>query len=777
MCNTRLKRICMTSANRLATSAFSSTLILLLPQLASAQDSTKSTASSLEEIVVTATKREESMQKVSVAVSALSGEDIENAHVQGFSDVVSMMAGPTFVPVSGASGSQISMRGQYTADDSPAFDMPVGVFIDDIYYGSIASFYPDFFDLQQVAVLRGPQGTTFGRNTVGGALQVVSAKPNFNALSGAMSLTLRNPAGFETTGHINAPLSETVATRFAYSIKDYDGYRRNVTTGNDLNDKNVKSARGSIRLKPNDSLDVLATASYTKDKSLGDGPMLVGQGALIASIDAQRTNQNQTFVDDDGLTDREMKSALVRADWSLPFATFTSITGYRGLDALYREDIDGSPVPIAPNKFDINEETQYSQEFRLTSPSGQTVEWIAGLYYLHQETFRSENYTFGGLAPWRIHTLAGNTQNVVRIAGDVTTESYAPFGEVKWHLTDRWALAGGIRYTHDSKENLTVQENVSNPGASTVFFGLPKSVAASDTWTAWTPRVGIEFQPTEDAFLYLNVARGYKSGGYNYAATTVAQAATPILPEKTLSYELGAKTDWFDHRLRANLAVYQTTTEDLQVRSLVGTVFQSSNAGEAETKGAELELLANPIGGFTMGANYAYTDAKFTSYETCAGTAAAPVSCTGNPIPFVPKNSYNLWLQNAWTFDNGSSVTFRVEDSWADAVEVHIGAGTRGAPTAAQPAGAFVGPQLPRAMTRKDGIMNAFLTYEAPGAQWSLQGWSKNVLNKQYATFATNYFFYLLTNTEATTGNLYEADRLSVNAARSYGLTFNYRFE
>jgi iron complex outermembrane recepter protein len=776
MRDTRLKRVCMTTGNRFATSAVSSTLILLMPQLSSAQEPSKSTAA-LEEVVVTATKREESMQKVSVAVSALSGKELENAHVQGFSDVASMMPGPTFVPVSGASGSQISMRGQYTADDSPAFDMPVGVFIDDIYYGSIASFYPDFFDLQQIAVLRGPQGTTFGRNTVGGALQVVSAKPNFDDVSGAVSLTLRDPAGFETAGHINAPLSETVAGRFAYSIKDYDGYRRNVTTGNDLNDKNVKSARGSIRFKPSDSVDVLAAASYTKDKSLGDGPLLVGQGALVASIDAQRTNKNQTFVDDDGLTDREMKSALVRADWNLPIATFTSITGYRGLDALYREDIDGSPVPIAPNKFDINEETQYSQEFRLTSPSGQTVEWIAGLYYLHQKTFRSENYTFGGLAPWRINTLAGGALNVVRISGDVTTESYAPFGEVKWHVTDRWAVAGGIRYTHDSKDNLTVQENLSNPSASTVFFGLPKSAAASDTWTAWTPRVAVEFQPTDDAFLYLNVAKGYKSGGYNYAATTVLQATTPILPEKTLSYELGAKTDWFDHRLRANVAIYQTTTKDLQVRSLVGTVFQSSNAGEAETKGAELELLANPLAGFTLGANYAYTNAKFTSYETCAGTAAVPISCTGNPIPFVPKNSYNVWAQHAWSLHDDSSVTLRVEDSWADAVEVHIGAGTRGAPTAAQPAGAFVGPQVPRSMTKKNGIMNAFLTYEAREGRWSVQAWSKNVLNKQYATFATNYFFYLLTNTEATTGNLYEADRLSVNAARSHGVTFNYRFE
>lgn len=771
MSTIRLLAIHSVSGIRLAGSLVPGTLILLLPQLAPAQEASRS-ATLLEEVIVTATKREESMQKVSVAVSAVSGEDIENMHVQGFADIAAMVPGPTFVSVSGSSGSQLQIRGQYASDDSPAFDTPVGVFIDDLYYGSVASFNPDFYDLEQIAVLRGPQGTTFGRNTVGGALQVISAKPGFDGASGAVSLTLRDPSGYESTGHLNAPFSTAVAGRFAYSIKDYDGHRHNVTTGNDLNDKNVKSARGALRFRPGDNLDILASASYTKDKSLGDGPLLIGQGALIASINAQRTNKNLTFVDDDGLTDREIKNALVRVDWTLPLGTFTSITGYRDIESLYREDIDGSPLPIAPNKIDINEETQYSQEFRLTSPSGQTVEWIAGLYYLHQDTLRSETYSFGGLAPY---TGAGTTLNRVRIYGDLTTKSIAPFGEAKWHITNKWALAGGARYTRDKKDNRTVQQSLSNPGGSTTFFGPSKDVSASDTWTAFTPRLVLEFKPSDDAFLYLNVSRGYKSGGYNYAAPTVAQAQTPILPEETVSYELGAKTDWFDNRLRANLALYQTNTKDLQVRSLVGTTLQVNNAGEGETKGVELELLGRPVDGLTLGVNYAYTDAIYKSFTGCAGSAAVPVDCSGNPIPFVPKNSWSVSAQYAWTLPNESSLTLRGEDSWADAYEVHAGADKRGAATVAQPLGAFLGPQLPRSMTKKSDIVNAFLTYEAAGGQWSVQAWSKNLLDKQYVVFATNYSFYLLTATETST--LYEADRTSVNAARSYGVTFNYRFD
>ena len=711
----------------------------------------------LEEIIVTATKRSESIQAVPIAVSAFSGEQLAASRITSLGDLAAAVPGPTFVPISGSSGSQIQIRGQYASDDAPAFDTPVGVFIDDIYYGSVASFYPDFYDVEQIAVLRGPQGTTFGRNTVGGALQVISARPSIvDGLSGNLSLTLRDPTGVESEGHRNMPLSSMSALRVAYSFKDYDGYRRNVTTGNDLNDKRAKSGRVSLLLQPSDSLDILTSVSYTKEDSLGDGPLLIGQGGLVASLEAQRTDQDQTFVDDDGVTDREILNSFLRLDWQTSLGTLTSITGYRSLDALYREDIDGSPVPIAPNKIDVNEEDQVSQEFRLTSDSGGKLEWIAGLYYLDQSVFRSETYTFGGLAPWLINTLTGGVLNRVQISGDIKTESIAPFGEAKWRFTDQWALSVGARYTYDKKQNRTQQQNLTTPGASTIFFGLPKDVSAEENWDAWTPRVVLEFQPTEDVFLYANASRGFKSGGYNYAAPTVAQAQTPLLPEESMSYEIGAKTYTFDRRVKANLAVYHATTEDLQVRSLVGTALQSNNAGEARVQGAELELEVKPLEDFSIGGNFAYTDAEYTSYKGCAPA----VDCTGNRIPFTPLHSTNAWTQYRWGFANEASLTLRAEGKWASKYELH--------------------PQsilIARNMTAQRDIVNAFLTYEAPAGRWSVRAWSRNLLDKQYVAFATNYFFYLLTTTEATAGGLTEVDRATVNQARSYGITLNYRFD
>ena len=731
---------------------------LALMTTAHAQTPDGAKGAELEEVIVTATKRSESIQEVPIAVSAFSGEQLAASRIMSLSDLAASVPGPTFVPISGGSGSQMQIRGQYASDDAPAFDTPVGVFIDDIYYGSVASFYPDFYDIEQIAVLRGPQGTTFGRNTVGGALQVISARPSVaDGLSGKVSLTVRNPTGVESEGHVNTPLSDTAALRVAYSIKDYDGFRQNVTTGNDLNDKRAKSGRASLLLQPSDSLDVLASVSYTKEDSLGDGPLLIGQGGLIASLDAQRTDDDQTFVDDDGRNEREIMNSFVRLDWETGIGTLTSITGYRSLEGFYREDIDGSPVPIAPNKIDINDEEQVSQEFRLTSESGGQLEWIAGLYYLDQSIFRSETYTFGGLAPWRVNGLTGGTLNQVLISGDIGTESIAPFGEATWHFTDRWALTAGARYTYDKKENRTRQQNLTTPGASTIFFGLPKDVTADESWDAWTPRVVLEYQPGDDVFLYANASRGFKSGGYNYAAPTVAQAQTPLLPEESMSYEIGVKSYTFDRRLKANLAVYHTTTEDLQVRSLVGTALQSNNAGEARVRGAELELEVQPLENFAIGGNFAYTDAEYTSYRGCA---AGGIDCTGNRIPFTPLHSTNAWTQYRWGLANDSSLTFRAEGKWASNYQLH--------------------PQsilVARNMTAQRDIVNAFLTYEAPAGRWSVRAWSRNLLDKQYVAFATNYFFYLLTQTEATTGGLTEADRATVNEARSYGVTLNYRFD
>jgi iron complex outermembrane receptor protein len=704
----------------------------------------------VSEVIITATKREEALSKVPVAVSAFSGDQLKEQRVTNFEDLSASLPGPTFVPISGASGSQMQMRGLYASDDSPAFDTPVGVFIDDVYYGSVASFYPDFFDVAQIAVLRGPQGTTFGRNTVGGALQITSNKPNFDGFSGETNLVLRNFNGMEGSGFFNAAFNDVVAGRLAFGFKNVDGSQHNITNDSDVNDKKVWSARASLLIRPTDSVEILGSLTYTHEDSTADGPVLYGQGALVASLRAISTDPSDTFIDDDGSTRKNVYNGFIRVDWDNPLGTFTSITGYRKLNASYVEDIDGSPFPIAPNKIDHNRESQVSQEFRLTSPDDQTIEWIAGLYLLKQEVFRSETYTFGGLGPWRINTMTGGATQRPTISGDIETVSYAPFAELKWNITDQWALTVGARYTHDEKKARTIHDSPS------IFFGGIKDESMEESWDAVTPRAILNFTPNDDLFFYASASTGFKSGGYNYAAPTIAQVRTALLPEENVTYEVGAKTFFFDRALSVNLALYQSNTKDLQVRSLVGTTLMSTNAGEAETKGLELEVLAHPVEGLTLGLNYAYTDAVYAKFEDCA---AGGVDCTGNQIPFTPRNALTLMAQYRWEMEGGASLTGRVEGRWASHYELT--------------------PQnnlfLVRDKTARKDWINAFLTYEPADGDWKIQAWGRNLLDNKAVTFGTNYFFYLLTQAEFASG-LNEVDRTSVTEGRTYGVTLTYRF-
>ena len=245
----------------------------------------------LTEVIVTATRRAEALKDVPLAITALSGEQVERARVQNFVDIPNIVPGATFVSSKGQSTANVLIRGQAQTNDSPHLSLPVAIFMDDIYFGSTASFSADFFDIEQLAILRGPQGTTFGRNVVGGALQITSRKPQLGEPDGEITASLSkyskaDDMGFEVRGYFNTPLSDTVAARLAYSAKNIGGYAHNLTTGSYLNDQKSFALRPSVRWQPNEKLDVLLMGYYFHEDQFPTAYQSVGQGAVVANHDA-----------------------------------------------------------------------------------------------------------------------------------------------------------------------------------------------------------------------------------------------------------------------------------------------------------------------------------------------------------------------------------------------------------------------------------------------------------------------------------------------------------
>lgn len=732
--------------------------LMATPALAADAAAAASTNDSaqIEEVVVTATRREEKLSKVAVAVTALTGEQVKAERVTNFVDIPAMVPGATFVSTKGQSTANLQIRGQTTTNDSPHLEIPIAIFSDEIYYGTLASFDADFFDVQQLAILRGPQGTTFGRNVVGGALQITSNKPTLGgSIYGETNVTLstygrHDSSGFETQGFVNLPVNDSVAARLAYSVKNNDGYMYNRVTGHNLSDQKSYAIRPTLLWQVNENLRLTALVQFNHENMYATGYQSFGGGSLVASLGGGIRKPWEISHDVDGQTRRDIVATQLRADWEQPIGTITSLTSYRTLDSLYTDDGDNTPLALNNPSVNRSKEFQFSQEFRLTSPSGQKLEYITGLYYSFENLKKAITFGFNGTIPQsRLSVLTGGQRQNAVVTGDNHVLSLAPYAELKYHITDQLALSAGGRYTYERKEGYT------SHSARTVFYGAPFDVHFEKTFKKFTPRAILEFTPMEGALLYGSVSTGFKGGGWSLTSTNPVAAVTPLQPERSTSYELGSKLRLFDNRLTFNVAAYRATTKNVQVRTLVNGVLNDSNAGGILVKGVEVEAVAAPIDGLTLGVNYAYTDASYSSFKGCTATG---VDCSGNPVPFTPKNDLKIYVNYNWDLGENGSLLLHADDQWASSFQV--------SPLRAQPIGV--------SHTARKDFINLSATYAPANGPWKVQIWARNVLNRWSLPAPSNYNFYFLTPTENAA---LEVDRGVINPPRQIGATFTYRFE
>ena len=675
------------------------------------------TADVVDDIIVSAQRRDQNKQDVPVTVTVLGGTLIEEARIQTVQDIVARTPGLQFDAYP-SSEPRLSVRGVSSSDRGAAGDPSSAVFVDEVYYGRPAAINFDSFDLQRIEVLKGPQGTLFGRNVVGGAVNIVTNRPDLNRFDAAVEGSLGNYNQRDLAGLINIAFADgKAAVRIGAGIHQHDGYVDRIVDGvkeGEVDDQDSQSARIQLRLAPTAGFNLNLTADYARDRANGPSNRALydsGDGDLsgLYVLNPDRDFNNSTI---DGQQDRDTWGLRAKAEWDLPFATLSYLGSYRDLDYFANYDFDGSATPdgvpegLGGIGGGTDEQSQIdSHELQLKSLPDSRLTWVAGLYRYRAETLRTAASFLDFEDVFGVVIDEFITQNNETI-------STAVYGDVTYPLTDRLNVFGGARYTRDEKN--IVSTGLSNvPGTFNVNEEY-EGVEASDNWGAATWRVGADYHITDDVMTYGSVSRGFKSGGFQESPGDAEEASVTYDPEFITNYELGVRSQFLDNALTLNASIYLADYTDLQVRIPSGTGLKTANAGKARIEGLEAELGWNAGNGFSVNATYAYTKARFTDYTTIE--SGDEVDYSGNHLTRIPDHKFTLSPSYAWSLGSGAEIRAAVDYVYESKIYDDQS-------------------NLPPEIREPTSIVDARVIYTDPTDRWSFSVWGKNLTDEQTKTY------------------------------------------
>ena len=693
----------------------------------------------IEEVMVTAQRKEESIQDVPIAISAFTADQIDAANLNNLDQIAPLTPGLFFGKFS-ETRPQIYIRGIGSRQFDVGSEGSVGVFIDDVYIGRFSSGLSGLGDVERVEVLKGPQGTLYGRNTIGGAINVITKKPT-DKKTVHVEVGGGNMGYFEAQGAVSGPLvPEKVYGRVSMNYRSRDGYVKNLNTGTDHNALDQLSLRAKLLFKPNENLDVSFTLDYNNaDPSGGlqgeyvSGlPVLATGGPLVPPL-VTTPSRFDEFYNTDSQLERDIYIANLRADWRLSNVAVTSITAYLDSDMMEVRDLDSTSIDSIEHFTDEKSE-QFTQEIRVSSiPGGSLtfdnkVEWIAGFYYLKEEPIRVENLRGGldsvfsmiaasidaggppaPLAPGQI-----DIDNFLTV--DVETTSYALFGQATINLSDKLALTVGARYTEDKKEVLS--QGVSNRDFVPPII-VPFEVNLSRRWSSFDPKVILDYSLTDDVKTFFTYSQGFKSGGFQFAKFNALEASEVFEPEDVETYEIGLKSTWLDKRVRVNMNYFYYDYTDLQVpKTTTGAggapAITTLNAAQATVQGFEFDGSFSLTDELALHVGYAYLDA---TYDTYSFNAALDFS--GNEMVRSPKHTFNSTLEYAHPVANGL-LRLRGDLSWTDKYFFEADEGL-----------------TPGTDQEDYTLLNASATYEF--GSWAVSIWGKNLTDEVFRTTTLSF--------------------------------------
>ncbi len=693
----------------------------------------------LEEILVTANKRTENLQDVPLAVTGFNEDFILEA---GINDLISLEEHTPGFNVSSFSLGQpaLYIRGIGSNEDGAGGDPSVATYIDGVYMGRPSASSFNFINVARIEVLRGPQGTLYGKNAVGGVVSVMTALPK-DALSGVVEASVGDYDLRELRSAVNIPVTDKLYSNFAINYRQRDGYIDNLHIGGEQQNVDDIALQGQLMYAPSEDLSVVVGLDWEDVDRDGNGRHVQGDGTFGSFHDEDIFT---TKTDVPGYQRREASGARMEVNWDMANVRLVSITAYRELDYSWQEDLFGVSLDDHSEQI-INttgeEANQFSQEFRLQSTQSSDLTWTAGIYYLREEIDRFENY--------HVEILSGLLKSEEQFNQENATNSTAVFGELNKSFGESFSLTAGLRYTYETKD--FVNRATKGDSQFPAFLAEDYDIEADEQWDDITWNLVAQYQ-LDDVMAYAKASKGFKSGGFQGVPRYGASAEIPFDPEYATNYELGIKSELFEHRLRLNVAAYYMDYSDLQVTQFEqvgtlpgGTPLASAvvrNAADAVTQGIEVEVHWAVTDWFELFGFYAYNDAEYKDYSYDDGSEV--VDYSGNRLKNAPRNSYAIntrFNRPLAAFGNlAALLTFTHRDVTFQSDENHES----------------------NSFKDKD-LLSARITWTSPSEKIEVSLWGENITDEEYQ-------IHSITNASGSeASNLY-------GMPKNYGVSATYRF-
>jgi len=720
----------------------------------------------IEEVVVTAQKRSESLQIVPVSITALTSTQLGEVKMDSPSDLVSQVPNLQVNGIVGEASPVFSLRGVSMFDYSLSQSSPVASYIDEVYKGNFVLFGVDMYDLERIEVLRGPQGTLYGKNTTGGAINFITHKPGFDT-DGYLKIGGGNYNRREAEGALQGALvADHVAARVAFTYTKADGWFRNVLPGHpDLEGIDQYGVRASVLFKANDDLSATVRWSMSRQNPQNYGIysiILPGglAGLYYRTSDGTATGRplaNDQIAQDYTPKRRQDNDAIsLTINWNATDSVaLSSITSWDDGSLFNPEGTDGAPIDVFKIPY-VGKTKQLTQDLRATSRGTGPFSFIAGAYYQHEVIFNSTDNRFFTSTDFNGDGVVNNLDCngaalfacVFHNQFDQRRNSWALYTDDSYALSDTVKLRAGLRYNHDNaaqRNALAQLQGVDGVVIASIIPGLadPNATTGQDIHNvAWTGRAGLDYTPNKDALLYFNYSRGYRSGAFNAQFFFDPSEFDSVKPETVDSLEAGFKTSWWDGRLQLDGAAFHYAYKNQQLIDVQASGHQPLiNLGKSTINGGELELVSRPVRSLTIRGGLGLLDAKIDKGLINNGA----VDISGKQLPNAPKVSTTL--AGDWEAVTAPAVALTLHGDLSYAASQYF-----------EPA------NVPAIRQGGYTLLNARVALHHPDGKWEVAAWGRNLGDK----------FFLTTGANLATFGYYYTHR---NTPRTLGLEATYRFQ